>query len=445
MPDNERPGVNSNSFDEQRGVWQPVLDGDLQEQALRAIQDVARSLCIPSYDLDYLPESLRKGAAANLSGGDAGLAVFFAYLSRARSEYDDEATAFRLLEQAIDVVPVVPMPAKLHGGFTGIAWAVAHLSGWLVDADEEDPNEAIDDVLLEHLNRSPWTDEYDLIGGLVGFGVYALERLPRPTAVACLDRVIDRLYDTAEFKGEGVTWITPAQWLIDRDRDRFPEALNCLGMAHGVAGVIALLGAACAAGVARERAQPLLEGAVSWLLSHKLTENVDSTFGYWVGPGVDLTPARSAWCHGDPGIAAALFCASRCVGEPGWEREALAIARRVAERPLEQTGVVDAGLCHGAAGLGHMFNRMFQATGEEWLKEAAQVWFERTLAMRRPDRGIAGFSAWAMGKDGTMGWHNVPGILMGASGIALALLAAVTPIEPEWDRMLLISVPPQSS
>jgi hypothetical protein len=31
--------------------------------------------------------------------------------------------------------------------------------------------------------------------------------------------------------------------------------------------------------------------------------------------------------------------------------------------------------------------------------------------------------------------------LTGAAGIALALLAAATPIEPAWDRMLLVSIP----
>jgi hypothetical protein len=31
------------------------------------------------------------------------------------------------------------------------------------------------------------------------------------------------------------------------------------------------------------------------------------------------------------------------------------------------------------------------------------------------------------------------GFLMGAAGIGLALLAAATSVEPEWDRLLLLS------
>ena len=39
-------------------------------------------------------------------------------------------------------------------------------------------------------------------------------------------------------------------------------------------------------------------------------------------------------------------------------------------------------------------------------------------------------------------WHDddlIAGILTGAAGVALAFLAAITSIEPEWDRMLLLS------
>jgi hypothetical protein len=36
-------------------------------------------------------------------------------------------------------------------------------------------------------------------------------------------------------------------------------------------------------------------------------------------------------------------------------------------------------------------------------------------------------------------WQETPEFLDGAVGVALAFLAAVTPVEPNWDRMLLLS------
>jgi hypothetical protein len=163
-------------------------------------------------------------------------------------------------------------------------------------------------------------------------------------------------------------------------------------------------------------------------------------FPIWVGPGIPRAQARVAWCYGDLGVATALLSAARCVGEPAWEREALAVARRAAERPIDQAGVQDAGLCHGAAGLGHLFNRLYQATGDSLLAEAARSWFGKALDMRHPERGIAGYASWWAGPDGNMTWMDDPGLLMGAAGVALALLAATTTIEPAWDRLLLVDV-----
>jgi hypothetical protein len=181
----------------------------------------------------------------------------------------------------------------------------------------------------------------------------------------------------------------------------------------------------------------LLDGAVRWLLD----QDAPDSFSNWVVPGTTGNKARLAWCYGDPGIAAALLGAAGCVAEPAREAAALAIARRAAQRPSDQSGVRDAGLCHGSAGLAHLFNRMFQATGETKLGEAARAWFERALAMRRPGLGIGGYEAWQSDAAGSPAWSADPGLLNGATGIALALLAATTPIEPLWDRMLLVSIP----
>jgi lantibiotic modifying enzyme len=435
-------------LDREPGPWRALLDGAFGRQALEVVAGIAEALrdwppaCVPGEGSGAAHE--QEVEDASLAGGRAGLAVLFAYLAQARSEPGDGEFAVRFLNEAIEAVASVPMSDALYGGFTGIAWAVAHLQEQLGLSAEEDPNEAIDEALLESLDRSPWPGEYDLISGLVGLGVYALERLPRPAARACLERVIARLGETAERSSEGVTWFTPPERLPDWQRERCPRGYYNLGLAHGVPGVIALLGGACAADVARASAQPLLEGAVEWLLGQRLPEGAGSSFSSWAGPGVERDASRLAWCYGDVGASAALLYAARCVAEPVWEREATEIARRSAERPPEQSGIVDAGLCHGASGLGHLFNRMFQATGEPALGQVARFWLERTLAMRQPGKGVGGYLAWTPLEPGDDRWDADPGFLTGAAGIALALLAAATPVEPAWDRVLLVSVPPRT-
>jgi hypothetical protein len=43
---------------------------------------------------------------------------------------------------------------------------------------------------------------------------------------------------------------------------------------------------------------------------------------------------------------------------------------------------------------------------------------------------------------GNLVWEPAADVLTGASGVALALHAAITPIEPAWDQILLADLSP---
>ena len=425
----------------ERGIWRPLLAGDAAAEIREAVGDIARSL-----------DREAAGSQGPSLQGQAGVALLFAHLHTAEPEGGYGEQAMERLDDAIGEVAARELAAQLYPGFPGIAWATEHLRGRVfdLDADDEDPNLEIDAAVRERLGVSPWMADYDLIVGLVGLGVYALERLPRPAAAECLSLLLDRLEETCERRPEGVTWLTRPELLWNVIRAGSPEGLYNLGMAHGVPGVIALLAEMCGAGVAAERARPLLASAVSWLLAQKRAGAEAEEGGFFfpgtVGPGIRTTNSRLAWCYGDVGIAAALFLAGRLGGEPAWEREAVEVALLAARRPDERTGVNDAGLCHGAAGLAHIFNRLYQASGDEELADAARAWYRRTLDYRRPGEGLGGFLTWEpRTPEAEFEWLLNPGFLSGSAGIGLALLAAVEPAEPLWDRLLLVSVPPRVS
>ena len=428
--------------------WRPLLQGSQADQALQTVREIADAL--PAAN-DSTPDFRQ----ASLAGGHAGEALFYAYLALHTGEEPAANLAAERLDQAVEALASTPMSPSFYSGFPGVAWTLEHLQGRLFetadaeegggteDAEAADPFLEIDEALLGPLNRSPWTGEYDLISGLSGLGVYALERLPRPTAASMLERIVDRFAELADRMDEGVAWFTQPERLPDWQREIHPRGNYNLGVAHGLPGVLPILAGACAAGVAVDRARPLLDDAVRWLLARRLEPGFDSCFDTTYAPWEEPNPSRLAWCYGDPGIAATLLATAQAVGEPAWEREALDIGLHSAARPESTALIRDAGLCHGAAGLGHLFNRLYQSTGEERFAETARFWLERTLGFQERGEGVAGYRAWEVNPETKIpGWRSEAGFLEGATGIGLALLGAISDVEPAWDRVLLLSVRP---
>lgn len=385
----------------------PLLSGALKDRALHLAGE--------------LTETLRPAPAADrrdssLSSGSAGLAVCNAQLAWTRRDRRAAGTARTRLEEAIDVLATEPLTSSLYSGFAGIAWA-AETVDRLLGAEGEDRNGDIDEALTSLLRRYPDQAPYDLVHGLTGLGVYALARWPRPAAAQCLLGVVEQLARRARHDRDGVYWWTPPMWKGPQ-RERYQPGGVDLGVAHGMAGVIPFLARVYRVGLAQQTVRPLLDGAVGWLLAHMVDTVSGPTAPCFVADDIEPGPARSAWCYGDPGVAVALLLAARDVGEPAWEAVATALAMGAANRPPDQSGVVDAGLCHGSAGLAHLFNRMYQMTSEPVLADAARFWVERTLE----EPACKG-----------------PGLLEGAAGVALALEAASTTAEPLWDQILLVS------
>jgi lantibiotic biosynthesis protein len=421
--------------------WTAILTGREQARAREVVHDIA------AFARRVETEH------AGLASGAAGIAVFLAYYAAAFGDEGAADRATELLDQATDRVADTPMTASLYEGFTGIAWAVEHLAG--ADGGDgdgdgdgdgsagDDPGAEIDDAVGSLLARDEWREHVDLMSGLSGLAVHALERMPRPGARSCLERIVWHLDRRARPVAPGVAWHTSPELLPPWQREASPAGHIDLGVAHGNPGVLAVLAKIAAAGVAADRAAALFHAGVAWLVSRWIAGHPDGCFASWLaGTSGDSTPSRLAWCYGDLGIAAALLTGARAVGSSRTEQVARELARLAAARPDQSAGVVDAGLCHGALGNAHVFNRMYQATGDDRLLEAARRWIDRGLEFRRAGEGAAGFCARRAQADGSVVREADPGLLNGAAGIGLALLAACTDVTPAWDRVFLVDADP---
>lgn len=446
--------------------WSPILAArdDLACRAKDAVEAIAASINTRSFTGNLRPTGWEE-------------ALLYGYLA---ITHRDERWAEEAANHLNSEVALPPWYFGLYGGLCGMGWVMEHLSSRLdfeagEDSDgplagvptaleaDTDPCEDIDAALIETLRRGQpaqeavdgigdtmfgrrvWRGDYDLLNGLVGFGVYFLERLPSSIAAEGVRLVLDRIEAAAEHTADGVTWFTDPSILPGWQRKEFPNGYYNLGVAHGVPAVAHFLAETAAAGIEVSRALALLEGGVRWLIAHQSADSPGLKFGPWIsrGKGHADGQGRLAWCYGDLGIAAILFQVARRAKRADWRD----IARRLLDGCLAYsyrlTGLRDPNLCHGVAGVAHIFNRIYHFEDDMRCREAAIAWFERALALRRPCEGIGGFFA-LVSEDtakprAPLVEKPFPAFLDGAIGLALALLAATSSVEPAWDRLLLLS------
>lgn len=408
--------------------WTPTLAEKDRPGALAAAREMGAVVASASEHTDD----------PSLSRGLAGAAVTLSYLSDALDEPSFAEAARSAFERAAAAVATQRLALAFMQGFTGIGWAAEHLHTGSAD---EDPCEAIDEALLTVLRRRPWRGDYELVSGLVGLGVYALERIARPHGPEMLELVVSHLDERARVLDDGIAWFTEPAFMPPEARENLPDGYYNAGVAHGVPGVIALLAGALDEGIGGATSLRLVEGAVRWMLAQRMPPGSSSTWPYHVAAGIEPGPARLAWCYGDPGITIALLRAALAAGREDWADVAIESAVRMLERDPAEGRVDSSSLCHGSAGVAHVCARLNSLVPDDRFVEGARFYLDRALAVRVPDLPMAGYTVWDPESRSHAGEVQGPGLLAGVAGIALALVAAATDTPPAWDRALLLSGP----
>ncbi len=370
----------------------------------------------------------------NLMGGKAGIALFFFYYSKLTNKEEYADIGFKMLSDAFEEINKGFNYHTFSGGIAGVGWTVEHLvqNGFL----EPDTREVLDD-LDDFVFKTMMTDirsvNYDFLHGAIGNGTYFLSRLQNSKTKAYLTQLVDDLEKLSETGDNGAI-----KWISVLNRDEGVKGYN-ISLSHGIASIIAFLSTLYEKKIHEQKVLTLLTGAIKYLLQQQLdTKKHNSVF-----PGVAIesqepADSRLAWCYGDLGIGMALWKAARSTRNKEWENKAIDVLLRSTKRKdLQETRLIDAGLCHGTAGVAHIYNRMYACTGIEEFKQSANYWFDETFKMARFDDGFAGYKAWRSEEHG--GWANEAGLLEGIAGIGLALISAASDIEPKWDRCLLLS------
>lgn len=384
----------------------------------------------------------------SLGGGYPAVALLFAELAHTHQAL--RSVAHRYLQRAADI-PTDEPPNGLFGGLGSLAFAAN--AARQSDSAYASSLAVLDDLMAASATRIVRAEQqrmdaasgatafdcYDVIGGLAGTGRYLLHRSEqlRPALHEVLTYLV-RLSQPITVGGTEV----PGWWVghsptMEGEVDEWAEGHLNLGLAHGIAGPLALLALAATAG---ERV-PGQDEAVTRMADWLLEQGREDEFGvYW--PGVlpvstwsTTDVERPSWCYGTPGIARALQLAGQALGRRDWVEAAHGSVLAMLDRPERTWQIVDPFLCHGWAGTAHLLRRLNEDFEDERIAHAVDTMACRILELYRPDAPF-GFHWYYHGTP-----YDLPGFLDGAAGVLLALhgYAAATAPASEWDSALLVA------
>ncbi|MEV0278585.1 lanthionine synthetase C family protein [Streptomyces sp. NPDC050610] len=273
----------------------------------------------------------------------------------------------------------------------------------------------------------PRAGEYDVLYGLAGLGSYLLRRDPHSDVLREVLAYLVRLSEPLPNDDEQLPgWWSPHGPTAD-SMHSFPGGHGNAGMAHGIAGPLALLALTKLRGSTVDGHTEAMGRICTWFD----TLRQDTDFGPWWPRWITRTehhtrtitqpgPTRPSWCYGTPGMARAQQLTGLALHDINRQHMAETALLRCLSDPHQLALVNDTTLCHGTAGLLHTTSCV--------ARDAEPGTFTTHLRHLR-----------------SLLLHQEPardeGLLEGTTGAELALHAADTGGTPVsgWDACLLLN------
>jgi lantibiotic modifying enzyme len=370
--------------------------------------------------------------------GTSGFILFYCYCNKFSETNIHEPAIEELVRKTFSVIDDFPeYDLSLGKGITGVAWHFQHLiNNGFFEADFEEIFSEICADLENYSKTELDMGNYDYLLGGLGYMLLILDsnladkEKYEPYIKVCLEQ-LNKLSVPV-----GAGQVT---WSLKRKLKNFNEldTIFNLGLSHGVPGIIIILGLIYEKFDAyKENCRLLIESAINWMLSTKTPEQ-RSDYPDSIINGQSTGNSTLRWCYGDLGIGMSFYLTGLRLANEDWQREGIETISKCARRIKKEIAVIpDSHLCHGVAGVGHIFNRAYQYTQLEEFKEAAIFCFDTVLSrvLYNDDKNVI-----FLADKGDFGLVPFGGVMEGSTGIALTLLAAISAIEPKWDRLFLLS------
>ncbi|WP_163506581.1 lanthionine synthetase C family protein [Fodinicola acaciae] len=326
-----------------------------------------------------------------------------------------------------------PNVGGLYRGVAAVAFALHATGQPAYEPALQTLDRHIVDLVRERIRRShrriserrlPQLAEFDLIRGLTGLGAYLLSRANQDVLRDVLAYLVQLTHPIA-INGDRMCGWWSADLPPNNQHSHQRGGHGNLGLAHGIAGPLALLSFAAKSGIAVQGQLDAIRRISSWLQQQADETNGCVRWPEFIGSDrgcATQLQGRPSWCYGTPGIARPLQVAGHALNDPDLSQYAEFAAASCVTDEQQLRLIRDASFCHGWAGLLYTVHRIAADASSSTALTGTLHQLQERLKESMVDGQLAN-----------------AGLLTGTAGVRLVDESySRSPTEIPWDACLLL-------
>lgn len=387
---------------------------------------------LKSFFLDS-PENIPFANPPSLYIGKSGMVLLHSVYYQIYGGESLRKTYEKSLSEVIEILEDQhSLQSGICTGLSGVGWLIHYLTKKrLFELDADDFLEDLDTLLIENIPFQVKNLFYDLLHSSLGIGFYLIKR----KRFKAVEQIVAGLYETAIVTDEEIKW----QRFDDYHAKAF---IYDLGLAHGNAGILNFLSLCYENEILTEKVHYLLKGLIRFFLNNKRSLTQSPTYfvsselkSIYPERRADRT-SRLAWCYGDLGITYTLLLTAERMDDNILYTETIHMLLTIAKRRYPAyTGIEDAAFCHGTAGVGYIFLKLYQKTKNTEFLSTAEYWAEQTINLGNTEGGSCGY-LFALDHKSMQNCNDLLNGLMGVNLFLLSLKHA--DITSDWSECFFL-------
>lgn len=343
----------------------------------------------PKLDFEAITSKVAKDALVNkdisLGEGLSGYALFFAYLDYHCQHEKSVETLEIIINRIFELIPSSRLNNLFYGGYTGLGWTLAHLSHMkILPSDEIEPFlSGIDDMILNELISNNSNYSLDIHYGLIGFGVYFLER-NNEVGQTAIEKILQTIWSRRAREGGYYIWPDYTGMEIRKSK----KTEYSLGFHYGISGINAFL-LNCYKKNPTEKVKEMICSSLQWIQSQSW-DLEQSFFPEEISEQLVNKPSSLAWRSSEIPLAIVLYKAGKLFDNVNFLTLSNNIISRACSRELEKSGIthsggfINQGITYGICGTTLMFHYYHYLSASPIVKVSVDKWLN--FLLRRVDQ-----------------------------------------------------------